>query len=121
MRISDWSADVCSSDLRRSLVPIVRKLDVDGCTGENVEVSTVDVLYGGTAVRDVQGLDVGEGNERTVGSSLSTHITIHRIDISEIAGAVSCRSSRPSCVRSREILLTVHHTDRKSTSLNSSH
>src|SRR3546814_19507640 len=88
MRISDWSSDVCSSDL----------------------VSTVDVLYGGTAVRDVQGLDVGEGNERTVGSSLSTHITIHRIDISEIAGAVSCRSSRPYCVRSREILLTGHHT-----------
>src|SRR3546814_13441370 len=30
MRISDWSSDVCSSDLRRMLCPAVARLDVDG-------------------------------------------------------------------------------------------
>src|SRR3546814_6686377 len=34
MRISDWSSDVCSSDLRRRQVPVLRLAVADGAAGD---------------------------------------------------------------------------------------
>src|SRR3546814_8633507 len=49
MRISDWSSDVCSSDLMRSSNPVLRDKTFSGQHAEG-EVMTMDGMVGKTGI-----------------------------------------------------------------------
>src|SRR3546814_19122491 len=59
MRISDWSSDVCSSDLGRDLLTIVESLR----TGEGMRALAADgrLSTGMTAAESLRGGPTGEG------------------------------------------------------------
>src|SRR3546814_14298710 len=73
MRISDWSSDVCSSDLSKRLIPNKPNGDLDGATGVQLEdraeaqrMQDIEDLHGGKKMALV--FSTGAG-----GSSLSYH------------------------------------------------
>src|SRR3546814_10533687 len=104
MRISDWSSDVCSSDLSFPLLPFVLS------RAELVEVpyrSTVPHPPFDTPLRQAQGL------LRANGGRVSPHAR-HSPD-GAAGGPVQGASRRFACRR------PVSRGDRKSTRLNSSH
>src|SRR3546814_3214357 len=100
MRISDWSSDVCSSDLcNQRLFRVARAVVRDDAEAEDV----VQEAY----THAFAGLSTFRGE-----SSLSTWLT--RIVLNEANGRL--RRRRPSVD-----IATFEATDRQSTRLNSSH
>src|SRR3546814_20376205 len=60
MRISDWSSDVCSSDLHRA-----RHGDAgDGDGADELDVVDLDILLGDQPVAEARALDRHEGVDR---------------------------------------------------------
>src|SRR3546814_9199904 len=61
MRISDWSSDVCSSDLRPLVLYFYPKADTPGCTNEAKDFSALKGEF------DKLGVSVLRSEERRVG------------------------------------------------------
>src|SRR3546814_9555250 len=53
MRISDWSSDVCSSDLRHNGVKPANFLDIGGGASATVMAAGLDVILGDEQVKSV--------------------------------------------------------------------
>src|SRR3546814_5408710 len=104
MRISDWSSDVCSSDLRHPLVVAVLLAWILAVTNEHDPLLHIDVAPADTA--DL--LLAHRAGER------EAHDAAHRDD--QIAVVVEVVEQAPDLVGCRPPV-----ADRKSTRLNSSH
>src|SRR3546814_6063692 len=103
MRISDWSSDVCSSDLARALCPMVERL---------VVIARLDLLLAALepGIAEVGGLFVDAGKLVTVGID-DRHVPFaYHVDERLIAEALVAHLDRVAQLQ-----------DRKSTRLNSSH
>src|SRR3546814_4211792 len=44
MRISDWSSDVCSSDLDHEIVPVINKIDLPAADVDKVKAEIEDII-----------------------------------------------------------------------------
>src|SRR3546814_8259249 len=99
MRISDWSSDVCSSDL---LVPSLRNTE-----GLNFDVMPMPTLDTETSVGDVSGLCMGVD---PVSESAAADLIAHAVSADSVAE-----------VAKAGYLVPANNEDRKSTRLNSSH
>src|SRR3546814_2249880 len=124
MRISDWSSDVCSSDLTRASLQLVTVADQDGRTIRNLVALTLatigidDADFTGTRDSDQQAVLVGDGLEvvyaRGTGST--------RVDTVRRRRARSRAADVEGTHRQLGTRLTDRLCgDRKSTRLNSSH
>src|SRR3546814_2302176 len=111
MRISDWSSDVCSSDLRESIQLEATELlkQVNDIAG-NTSFNGVKLTNGTTASIDIQS---GSSNGQTIAIAL-TSATTTALDIQD--GAVNTVTAGVP-----DAGTPVDTADRKSTRLNSSH
>src|SRR3546814_1839339 len=108
MRISDWSSDVCSSDLRQR-APALREVAVVADVDAEPAVGGVEHRPAGVAGLEEE-LLVEAGDLRDVGLAVLAEVAAVGVD--ERAGVV---------VDAGDVLLVDRHQDRKSTRLNSSH
>src|SRR3546814_3749097 len=107
MRISDWSSDVCSSDLRMWQEMTAQKHARDGCDkGDNRDQNEQPRLHRGPAsnVEGASGLDGPKGESVTEASTG---------DVTPLLATPSSTAPKAATAPSLK--------DRKSTSLNSSH
>src|SRR3546814_12940122 len=91
MRISDWSSDVCSSDLRvrEDLHPLRRGAGVDHVAARRIHGNVVALLRRGRHVRQIRDLLVGEDRDGPKLSALDLRSEERRVG----KGCVrSCRS-----------------------------
>src|SRR3546814_9318747 len=110
MRISDWSSDVCSSDLPRGdHLPVAKffnpmgagvwlatMLEPDGDTLHGIADLDMDYVdYGLFSLAELQGLDVGLqlGVERDILFETTAPISVW-IDIADIAGGIRAEIGR---------------------------
>src|SRR3546814_7819067 len=110
MRISDWSSDVCSSDLEREAKPLL-------LAHENLP----DRAARGDA-DEAMAFQVGEFEARRRGRHILFAVEHHQFTLAE--PAASDRSVPRHLDRDRDAglaLVQLAHQDRKSTRLNSSH
>src|SRR3546814_5859956 len=114
MRISDWSSDVCSSDLGHARAPLDIVLRQAGAPVR-------EVRYRMLAGREVTEVEMADGSVRL--HDAETASAIPRVNAA-MARAVAVRSYRgksaPPSVRAVTSAST-EYKDRKSTRLNSSH
>src|SRR3546814_942794 len=95
MRISDWSSDVCSSDLR------TKDMIVDGPN----QLWVADLTYVAVAVGFVYVAVIMDAwSRRIIGYAMSRRIDA-RLTLAALDAAIALRSPPPGCV---------HHTDRGS-------
>src|SRR3546814_5947787 len=119
MRISDWSSDVCSSDLRHP--GLDHRLDHVG--GEPFRHQFLDAVE----IDVVQRLEIGKAEQaaRLLGGAIDLDIELHRLSpprkmpVSRLSRARSPASFALSPQRSKRQESSPQ--DRKSTRLNSSH
>src|SRR3546814_1960855 len=77
MRISDWSSDVCSSDLKAEQVVASRAVDLNGMRVIPLEAAIEEgLLYLIPEPRSPHGVDVSpNGKYMTVAGKLDPHVT----------------------------------------------
>src|SRR3546814_5548535 len=104
MRISDWSSDVCSSDLLKSLISVYNL--VDG--------TTLTVKAGDSGPAVVDGIKANDSGHREVNPVKASLVVFN--------GDTRLAAAKPMTLeRGKVYSLFVTGTDRKSTRLNSSH
>src|SRR3546814_4808289 len=123
MRISDWSSDVCSSDLQ---VGAVRALQDLATAGALEGLGTVGVGHASDLV-----VETGQPDRRVelVGHPLLDHLELHRSDCCEHGALVATQVGAEhlddaflvQLLDAAAELLVAAEVDRKSTRLNSSH
>src|SRR3546814_10413892 len=111
MRISDWSSDVCSSDLRASEHPLALAI-VDAALARDIDIPAVsdfDSPTGKGALGTVEGKRITLGNARFLDEEgVATSSLAAQADQLRADGATA-------------IFMGLGEIDRKSTRLNSSH
>src|SRR3546814_7714900 len=115
MRISDWSSDVCSSDLLRILAVLGAALCMLGTSAVGY-AKTADVQ---TAWRLLDYMAVDYGGAVSGGQVKSAS---EYAEMTEFAASVSARlATLPPTPERAKLIEGATRLDRKSTSLNSSH
>src|SRR3546814_2853935 len=120
MRISDWSSDVCSSDLRRSIRPLGRCQQRSSTAGPPVSVSNSLAKRGPTPERLVAGANSGKRISGRKGKIRPEEPdkTVRRL---YILGLHEPNRNHREPAQAPALPELAPRQDRKSTRLNSSH
>src|SRR3546814_6847851 len=126
MRISDWSSDVCSSDLR--IVGLAEQQGVAWLPAEHelvVAFGDGSVHFYGTDLRELARIDLGNDADNVRVDPRNAHVLVGygKGGLATIdAASGRTLSVRSTCGDADDLFLVRGHVlDRKSTRLNSSH
>src|SRR3546814_4735925 len=97
MRISDWSSDVCSSDLTNPVVGKIGDVDVPPIVGLHIVRFVQSRLYGRASVSRVSGIPVScDARDDAVGAE-AQHRVVQRIGDEQVHSRIERQIGRASC------------------------
>src|SRR3546814_19112933 len=99
MRISDWSSDVCSSDLTNPVVGKIGDVDVPPIVGLHIVRFVQSRLYGRASVSRVSGIPVScDARDDAVGAE-AQHRVVQRIGDEQVTRSIERQAFGGSEVR----------------------